>query len=69
MQRWLARQSAGRPRRSILSGLVMIAAGVVGTVVSVDAGRYFGAALIALGALNMAIGIAALSERRPDSHS
>ena len=64
MRRWLASQSSGRPTRNIISGLLIMAAGLGIILSSGGAARYFGAGFIVLGAFNVAIGIAALLASR-----
>ena len=63
MQRWLA----GRTRNataSILIGLAMIAAGVFWIVDEVGIHRYLAAVFTLLAAVNVAIGVAGIRERR-----
>lgn len=68
MQRWLASQSKARPALLVFLGLVIVAAGVW-TLSGSGAERYGGAFFLVVGAFNTAVGIAAVRERRSDSHS
>jgi hypothetical protein len=70
-QRWLASRIGGRrPGLLVFLGLVLIAAGLYSTLVTGDwFYRLGGAFFIAVGAWDMAIGVAALRERRPGPQS
>src|SRR6476659_1895423 len=69
MQRWLASQSGRRPGLLVFLGLTIIAAGLWGVLSGPGTYRYLGFFFVAVGAFNMAVGIAALRERDSGSPS